>query len=743
MSTLLISVLGDAGPGSDAGRRLDRYRLPGGERIVETAHLGVELARALGARKLVLLATGTAAFDSLVDLLPPEDREAPIDEEAATLAEPGEPGPAAAGDSALEEDPGDGSGSPKESETQIQEEAADAGSIGVLDAHLAPPATGDAASSLEAAAPATGIEAAPAEASGPGDSAPSGPKAPEVRSEQSPGAAPPELPLRRHEPDPRPLRVRLAAMAEAGRADRAALDALARRLQRSLQLEHVRCLVTSEPSDPRSALAALRTLIETPVAGDQVHVDASFGPRSFPAVALLALHYLREFRPEVEIGSVHLAAPEHRDHLGVAPITTLDGPLEMLGWMGLFRDLMEGRVPGALHHFFNGDPRLQRLAGPYVRFQRGVRFGALAEVVEGAKLVEEKRRRLPRLPYSHPYRLFDAVLRQTTQAFLAEESAARRQLLLARQALHNGNLPLCALHCRETLLSACLEAYGQNPLQAWMDVPESGGSQEIRPRDVAAFILGAPRVQGELEELRTTWPLLATARNRYVNTSPTAVSGAQLKDEDYEVTSLMDRVARLVEAGTLARLPEILPFDAAAKEAVDLRMVRPREPAAPGRGRGGRGRRERPPRGPRRPESEAPPGAAGGPREGAGRPPRGEGPRRDRPQRHERGRGRQDGPMERRPAPGEGPRPVPAELSGDAPRVSRSGGGNLGNLGLALLQAGLVDRPAKRPEAPAQAAEAGAGPARALEPAPPPPPPPAPPPAPDFDVAGPLGPLPA
>lgn len=750
MTTLLITTLGSAGRDDDRqGHRSARYRLPGGERIVETTHLGLELARALQASKLCFVGTTTAYFDRLADLLPPEMAAAPVSEvheEAArqeAAIEPESSGEGAAPD-AVDAGPEGEDGEAPEADT-----AADTAS---------PAAESASADNTPAPDSAAAPEAAPATADVVNAAA-------ESVASSAPAEAAPAAPLRKvHEPDMRPLSERLTAQARTGRADAGALRALSERLTAALRLQEVRCVLISDPTSPRATMHALRTLSELPASGDRVHMDVTFGPRSLPVAAFLAIQYLRRFRTDIQACSVFMAAPEHADEAGIVPVNSLDGADEMLHLVGLFEALVDGRAPQALHGTFVRDRWLSRLAGPYVRFQRGQRFGALSEVIEGAKLLEEKRRTLRRLPSTHPFRLFDPVLRAALQPFVEDSAPSSKQFVLAAQALHHGNLPLSALHLRDALMSACLEAYGRRASEAWMEVPGSGGAQQVRPRDVAGFVLSTPSIASQLPPLDIVWPLIAMARNRYVNTSPTMVRAGQLKDEDHEVARAVEMVGALLHSGAFAKLPELMPFELAVQQSIDLRAVRARDGSEMRGGRGprrgdrrgprGRGDRGRGPRheGPREGAGEQNPAGApatpeaGGESQGAPRRERGDarfrdnrGPRRPRGE-HGGGRPfgdrppRQDGDRGPRPPRDFGDRP-PRRDNGapedTTPRVSQARG--LGNLGLALAQAGLVSRGKDQPPRETPPAEPQAQ-APASAPAPSPAPPSQ---GGDFPVAGP------
>ncbi|MSR75292.1 MAG: hypothetical protein EXS14_07475 [Planctomycetes bacterium] len=807
MTTLLITTLGSAGRDEARhGHLRARYRLPGAERIVETQHLGLELARALQASKICFVGTTTAFFDQLAYLLPPEAAAAPVAEAQEAHVEEVADEPEAA---PLTEDASDDADTTAAND---DDDAASPSDDEDVDAASDEQAACESAAAAEACATsecATSVDAAASDVSG-SDAAAAPAATPAVAdaTDAAPAAAP-SVPRKVHVPDTRSLTERLVTQARTGRPDAAALNALAKRLAVALHMQHVECLLISDPTSPRATMHALRTLSELPDDGDEVHMDVSFGPRSLPVAAFLAIQYLRRFRPDVRTGSVFMAAPEHADEAGIVPVNSLDGADELMHWMGLFEALVDGRAPQALHTTFMRDRWLNRLAGPYVRFQRGQRFGALSEVIEGAKLVEEKRRSLRRLPSTHPFRLFDPVLQHALRPFVSDAAPSSKQFVLAVQSMRQGNLPLAALHLRDTMMSACLEAYGRRAAEAWMDVPGSGGAQQVRPRDVASFVLSTPSIASQLAPLDIVWPLIAMARNRYVNTSPTTVRAGQLKDEDHEVGRAVEMVGALLHNGAFARLPELLPFELAVQQSIDLRAVRARDAME---GRFGRGQRNdrrgpRPQRGRdnrfqgggpegQAPEGGAPGGAEGGapaegggvpsdggarrqeggdrgprgPREGGpgnGRPygdrgPRGPrdggGPGQGRPygdrgpgggERGPRGpgggpgsggpRGPRDGggPGQGRPYGDRGPRPEgdrgPRQRDENAPedttpRVSQARG--LGNLGLALAQAGLVGRGKDHPprhDTPAQPqAEAQAAPQ-----------PPSTPTTPEFPVAGP------
>ena len=72
----------------------------------------------------------------------------------------------------------------------------------------------------------------------------------------------------------------------------AMLRALSERLAVALNLDDVRCVLVSDGSGQRGALAAISSLAEIPSTGDVVHVDVTHGPRAFPIVGSVS----EEFR---------------------------------------------------------------------------------------------------------------------------------------------------------------------------------------------------------------------------------------------------------------------------------------------------------------------------------------------------------------------------------------------------------------------------------------------------------------
>ncbi|NRA97480.1 MAG: hypothetical protein HRU14_14885 [Planctomycetes bacterium] len=735
MSTLLISMLGGAAEGEERrGHQAARFRLPGGERIVETSHLGIELARALQCDKLHLVGTPGAYFDRLLDLLPNSECEAPVKETAPLIQEPkpadeAPPGPDNDADASA---PAEGEAPAPEAEAEQPEATPEPGAEAE---QLAEP---EATPEPEAEAEQPEATAEPAaEAAQPAE------------PEATPEPAASSVPIKHHEPDLRSLSDRILSQVQSRRPDRDAMSALAERLQAALGIAEVHCEFISNPTEGRSFMAAVRSIAELPKDGDTVHMDVTYGSRSFPMLGVISMAYFREFRPDVTVGHVYEGSEESMSRERVCSVVTLDGPMEFMHWMSSFRDVRDGRAPHSLQDFLNQDRHLQRMAGPYVRFQRGVQFGAMSEIVEGARLIEERRRRLNRLPYAHPYRLFDGVLARALKPFLGEGTVSTRQYLLAQQAFHAGHIPHASLHLREALVSSCLEAYKRNPTRAWIDVPQSGGAQQVRPRDVAGYILSTPAAISRAPTLATVWPLLATARNRYVNTSPTTVPASHLKDQDHEVRRSIELAGVVIRENQLDGLMEDVVWEDAVKQGIDLRVIRTREGRRPQRGAGrkgeggGEGRPPRRDRGNRPPRRDTRDGGRGGDaRGGGGRG--GGGPRRSR----------HDGDRPPRRDPGGGGRPDPADST---PRVTTSRGG-LGNFGKALASAGIGDEPPEAapeqppvidaaPEpnpSPAPEPAPEPNPSPAPEPAPEPDPSPAPEPAeqpktedPEFDVAGP------
>jgi len=680
MRTLLISMLGGSAPGTDRpGHPLATYRLPGGERNVQTRHLGVDLAQALGVQTLCLVGTPTAYFEKLVELLPEDEALAPVPEPEPRRTQPEPPPRETPAESSAEDSAG------SESETAASESGKEEASASadtateelpepvteevpienvVSGEGPAAPSGGDAPPSAEApAAPEEAAAAeetpaeAPSEAAATTTSAETSSDAPEATGDSSPTIIP-QVPLKAHEPDTRSLAERLQEQARTGRADKGALAALGERLARAIHIENVRCVLISAPTDDRSFQASLRGLVELAGEGDQVHLDVTYGERTVPLLGTLAMHYLRLFRPDVRCGRIFEGAPEHADSSGVAPVLTLEAPLDLLQWMHAFLDLQRGMAPASIHAILNGDRRLQGLAGPYVRYRRGVAFGAVSEVIQGSQLIEERRKRISRLPYAHRFRIFDQVLRRTIQPFLGEAPTSHRQLELARNALALGHPPLAALHLREAALDYVLERFGQNPTRVWTEVPQSGGTQEVRTRDVASYVLSTPEARERFKDLELAWPLLQEARRHFSNIPGSTIPAGMLKQADHEITRIHDIVRNLILKDALRGIEEGRTFEDVTKESIDRQAVRPRE-ARKRRRRGTRAEGSRPSSEGRR--RSRPAGEGEGGRQARGRGPRGERP----------------------------PRRDPADTT---PRVERARGG-MGNLGLALAGAGLVPEP--------------------------------------------------
>ena len=74
-------------------------------------------------------------------------------------------------------------------------------------------------------------------------------------------------------------------------------------------------------------------------------------------------------------------------------------------------------------------------------------------------------------------------------------------------------------------------------------------------------------------------PLLATARNRYVNTSPTTVPASHLKDQDHEIRRSIELADVVIHENQLEGLMEEVAWETAVKQGIDLReeAVRPDE----------------------------------------------------------------------------------------------------------------------------------------------------------------------
>ncbi|HHQ49164.1 MAG TPA: hypothetical protein ENK19_09830, partial [Acidobacteria bacterium] len=369
---------------------------------------------------------------------------------------------------------------------------------------------------------------------------------------------------------------------------------------------------------------------------------------------------------------------------------------------------------------FVEDKRLNPLAGPYVRYQRGMHFGAVSEIVQGARLVEERRNHLNRLPYSHRFQIFNPVLERALKPYIEERSVSQLQMDMAERMILTGNLPSASLYLREALLSDVLVSFGVPTDRVWMDVPQSGGNQEIRVREVVAYILSSDEARRRVPDLEVIWPLLNHARRQYGHVTTASVSATNLKTASHEINRLTGLVKNVLRSEALAAIVADVSFDALAKQAVDHLAVRPRET---------RGKGQRPRRGARREGGRGGAGGQGGGRRGhghgggggggGGRGRGGDGPRGDGGGGRGRGRRPQGERPPRRSEGGErrneggGPPPAPTEDS--TPRVEQVRG--LGNLGLALRGA-LSDEPAQAPAAPKEGTPEAKAPAPASEPQP-------------------------
>jgi hypothetical protein len=601
----------------------------------------------------------------------------------------------------------------------------------------------------------------------------------EARQEKKPGGE--------RRPPPKSvedLRSRLHHMAQTGRIDRNALDALGRELSRELGIASVACRVLPPFSRDREQVSFIRSVLGLIRPHEPVAMDFADGPRSVAALGLTLAHGLASLRPDVPLTELTM---DRARNLGFHPKSLLHA-IEI---QELWRDVTRGTTPIALVEHMRQDPRLQVLAAPYQRYARALEFGSPAEAARAARTVHQRIAELVEKGVEKDdwIAAIQPALDAMTGGLVAEQPWSRRQIWMADASSKRGMHFLTALHLREALISGLLEAYGQNAARGWAATGPGGETQQadsrVRPREVMAVILGDPHSFRIVPDLGEVWKWVGNPRSRFVMTSPVAVDPAILRDGNHALANMPTLVRAILDEGRFKAIVEALPYEAAIEVAIGRNAVR----IAPVRGKRGRrgegdaehGGGEGAPH-----EGEGAADAGGQAEAGPGGPPRDfrprtDGPRFRPPPRDRRPPPRQDRPPRPafdRPRPGpdrprevtahdrrgppRGPRPSDGDVHatsipvGGTIEVGRASQG-LGNLGFALKNAGLnptpkgtKERPPRKDAAPAEhrpsapppaesSAEASA--ASAPPPAPPPEPAkeaaPAPAPAPDFDVAGP------
>jgi hypothetical protein len=553
-------------------------------------------------------------------------------------------------------------------------------------------------------------------------------------------------------------------MVQTGRVDRVALEKLGPELARELGIAGVSCRVIPPFARDREQVAFIRSVLGALRATLPAVLDFADGPRSAAGLGLTLAHGLAALRPDVPLAEITM---DRSRSLAVHPRSLLHA-IEI---QELWKGVAHGGGHAALVEHMRNDPRLQALAAPYQRFIRALEFGNPAEAVRAAKTVQQ---RLESLEGGNEREDWVAAIQPCVQSMTApltqEQPWSRRQLLMAEMTEKRGMHFLTALHLREALISALLEAYGQNAARGWSATTPGEGQHSdsrIRPRDVMAFVLGDPRSTKIVPDLAQVWQWVGSPRSRFVMTSPVAVDPALLREGNQVLGKLPALTRAILEENRLNVIVEALPYEKAIEAAISSNAVR----LAPVRGRRRRaGAAETEDHGPQAGEEGAP--AEGGeqtqgdarpPRTGDGPPPEGFRQRRDRnrPRRPDRPRpaDRPREPMAPREVQVRGPRPggpidaprPPAVPVGGIRRVERASQG-LGNLGLALKNAGLnptprgnKDRPRREPGPPGSppaesaaeaSAEATPQPSSTQPDTPAPEPEPRPT-TPDFDVAGP------
>jgi hypothetical protein len=622
------------------------------------------------------------------------------------------------------------------------------------DDRLLPDAVGDATPAPHADPPPE-TEAPPAEPSA-GEV-----PAPEVAPDAAPEPAPPEpvaeqaageeAPPRaaRREPKRAPsrtlgeLRARLRHMSQGGRMDRSAVEQLGAELSRELGIPSVACRVNPPFARDREQVAFIRAVLGLLRPNVPAVLEFADGPRSTAALGLTLAHGIHALRTDVPIAEL---TTDRSRNLTVHPRSLLHA-IEI---QELWRNAAAGLPAPALFEHLRADARLQSLAAPYQRLARAVEFGSPAEAARAARSVKE-RIDLPASDKDDWAAAVRPAVNALADALASDRAWSLRQLWMAECSERRGAHYLTALHLREALVSGLLESYGHNPAKGW--APAGAGEHaedRVRPRDVMAVVLADPESARLVPDLGQVWEWVGSPRTKFATTSPVALDPALLRDATRALGTLVPLTRAILEQGRLKAIVEALPFEQAIGLAVGQHSVR----VAARKSR--RGQRRGPHAAPGAPDA----GEPGPIRDGATAEPAAPAPPPRRPREPRRG-GEPARPMPARPREvaarrrhhdddrrGAGPvdpsAPVTSIPIGGVIKVERASHG-LGNLGLALRNAGLNPAPEGRkdkaapgpqkprvetppPEAAAEAeAPAGAGP------------PPTPQPAPgEFDVAGPL-----
>ena len=372
------------------------------------------------------------------------------------------------------------------------------------------------------------------------------------------------------------LRSRLRHMAQTGRIDRGALESLGRELGRELGIESVACRVIPPFARDREQVSTIRSVLGLIRAHEPVALDFADGPRSAAGLGLTLAHGLASLRPDVPLTELVM---DRARNLAFHPKSLLHA-IEI---QELWRAVARGTTPMALVEHMRADPRLQGLAAPYQRYARAIEFGSPAEAARAARTVQQRVAEMTAKPGDRDdwIAAIQPALDAMTGSLVQEQPWSRRQIWMAEAAARRGMHLLTALHIREALISALLEAYGQNAARGWAPAQGENPDARIRPREVMAVILGDPHSFKLVPDLGEVWKWVGNPRLRFVMTSPVAVDPAILRDANHALTNLPALSRAILDENRFKSIVEALPYEAAIEVAVSRNAVR----IAPLRGR--------------------------------------------------------------------------------------------------------------------------------------------------------------
>ncbi len=532
------------------------------------------------------------------------------------------------------------------------------------------------------------------------------------------------------------LLMRLEKMRAGGNPDVGALICVAEGIAQKFGLPPVACRLAPGHVREKDQSALIRMIVLSARPGESLTIDLADAPRPLAAFAIVAAHAVAQTRPDVTLDEVYFdrstGAPQSAKPL-----------LDLMRQHARLGEAARGRATFGLLTTVAREPQAKPLLAFAHRIQVATAFASPMDLSKAARAIREKFT-------GEPSSIAEAALRAFAHSDVGDAPWSARQLGMALSCAERGRPFHAAAHCREALISGLLEAYGQNPCRGWVtptgDVPPDA---RVRPREVAAAVLGSDEIRRLVPDLDPAWRTAGNPRARFLHIAPTQGDPGLMKSALNDLGGLLKFTAAALEDGRLKAIALGIPWDDFLIRGLEAgaRLAPPKEPRRGDRGprhpgemprpfegdRGPRPPQDGPPRGDRgpRPSREGPPPGDRGPRpDRAGGPPHDRGPRPPR----------DDGPRAPRevrvhggpPMMGDGPsRPRQVPVGGTT-EVNIVRGG-LGNLGQALLAAGLA--PDKKPRNPRPSEEHAvppvAPPQMSTEQTPPPTPPAS------FDVAGP------